>query len=154
MVCRREVKRLRFAGQRRIHWRDERPERRDRIVGAIAALPWTAAVATHTPVPRRLETRARVDCLERIAAWLADEGVGTLVIESRGAHNDREDRGVLIERSRSGHRFERYGFARPADEPLLWIADVVAGVTSAHLAGISSRWFPPINGKVLILPNH
>ena len=150
--CRREVLRLRLPGQRRIHWRDESSVRRDRIVDAVVVLPWTGVAIAFHPARRRLQSAARAACLRGIVAWLSGQGVSRLVIESRGEHNDRHDRRSIIECRRSGHVVETYGFARPAEEPLLWIADIVAGATSAHLAGLNGRWFHAIREKVEVLP--
>jgi hypothetical protein len=38
--------------------------------------------------------------------------------------------------------------AKP-DEPLLWAADVIAGVLSMHLAGTDSRYFAMLTGSLL-----
>jgi len=102
-------------------------------------------------VPRRLQSHARAECLETIVAWLVGQEVSTTVIESRGVHNDQQDRQTIIECRRAGHQLGTHRFARAVDEPLLWVADVVAGATSAHLDGSNHRWFQPIHEKVTIL---
>lgn len=150
--CRQGIRRLRLPGQRRIHWHDESRARRDRIIDGIASLPWVAAVVASQPVPRRLQNPARAQCLEALVAWLVDERIDRLVIESRGAHSDRQDRQTVIGCRRAGHRLASYSFARAGDEPLLWIADVVAGVASAHLESTSHRWFAGISDSVTMLP--
>ena len=149
--CRPAMKRLRLAGQRRIHWRDESAASRDRIVGGIDSLPWSAAVVAFQPVPRRRQPSVRAECLGKVVELLANNGTGRLVIESRGDRNDRLDQQTMIECRRRCHGPESYSFARGVDEPLLWLADVVAGATSAHLDGANQKWFPAIREKVSLV---
>lgn len=59
---------------------------------------------------------------------LEREGVAKLIIESRGVQ-DRDDRGTILDAQRAGlvsHDL-RYDFAGK-EEPLLWLADAVAGI--------------------------
>jgi hypothetical protein len=66
-----------------------------------------------------------------------DEGVTDVVFESREAHNDRKDAKNIAQAKRAGRAPDvfRYSFMRPQGEPLLWIADAIAGASSAHVAG-------------------
>ncbi len=68
-------------------------------------------------------------CLWALVVEAAAEGVTTLVLESRGAHNDVRDRREIELMRRVGviGPHVRYQHRRGADEPGLWAADALAG---------------------------
>ncbi|RIQ20816.1 hypothetical protein [Jiangella rhizosphaerae] len=118
---------------RRFHWRDKEPfERRD-AAGVLAALPILPVVVVGAPVDPRRQERARRHCLQTLLFELATAGVDEVWLETRNPIADRRDldvvvgfrsRGVLPSALHVGH-------ARPGEEPLLWLADILAGATSA-----------------------
>ncbi|GAA1549001.1 hypothetical protein GCM10009804_01630 [Kribbella hippodromi] len=125
----------------RLHWVDESGKRRDRIAAAIAALELSAIVVAGSPVRRAKQERARRCCLERLLHELSSIGVRDVCLESRTATPDRRDLSLVESARRKGliPRDFRIGFARPRDEPMLWIPDAVAGAVTASRLG-EPRW--------------
>ena len=125
----------------RLHWVDESAKRRDRIAAAIAAFDLAAIVATGAPVHRSKQERARRCCMERLFYELALIGVDEVCLESRTSTPDQRDLRLVDSARDKGlipHGF-RVGFARPWDEPMLWIPDAVAGALTAARLG-EPRW--------------
>lgn len=125
-------------GQRRLHWRDEgKHRRRAAIVGAVAQLKISSVVVVATHIDARTQDeRARRKCLERLLGQLTDFGVRQVWIESRGRQDARDLTMVAALRSRGGLPSSmRVDFARPLEEPMLWIPDAVAGAIGAARAG-------------------
>jgi hypothetical protein len=120
------------------HWHDERTETRRRALKIAAATSDLQVVVVVKPVPERRQERARALCTASLLAQLqaVDPPVLDVVFESRTATLDRRDRD-RIEGLRASRRISataRYGFATKA-EPLLWLADAVAGAASLQMAG-------------------
>jgi hypothetical protein len=125
----------------RLHWVDESSKRRDRIIAAVAGLDLSAIVTAGSPVHRSKQERARRCCLERLYYELALIGVTEVCLESRNATPDLRDL-RLVDYARDKGLIPRgfkVGFARPRDEPMLWIPDVVAGASTAARLG-EPRW--------------
>lgn len=117
---------------RRFHWRTEQDAERRAMLALLAELPagsLRAYVAAPCP-PRRAE-RCRRKCLEQLL--VDDPATRSLVIESREPHNDAKDRSFIAAMIRAGAcpAGLEYRHSRPHDEPLLWLADAVAGIVSA-----------------------
>ena len=106
-------------------------------------MPLTLVVAsTVVDRARRLE-RGRVDNIWRLLAEFGALRVERLVIESRQEWNDRHDRREIEQARRSGvctHAMT-YCHRRPPEDPMLWVADAVAGAASAHLFGVTSEFW-------------
>jgi hypothetical protein len=119
-------------GQRRFHWHDENAPGRLAMAGLVASLALDAVVVTVTPVTTRDAERARRRCLRRLLWELDQRGVREVLFESR-QRRDAKDRAVLGHLHRSGWAGAelRYAFTPPQQEPLLWVADVVAGAVAA-----------------------
>ena len=66
---------------------------------------------------------------------LWQDDVDQVVIESRQEHNDRRDRATIsrAQRARQASPSLHYGFAKPATEPVLWMADALAGAATGSL---------------------
>ena len=119
-------------GLRRYHWRKEGGASRSAIVALLAELGCPALAVTCAVDPKRQE-RARRRCLVRLLWELTERGTATLVFETRG-HADASDRRLVKQAEAAGWvPHVDYLFARPDDECLLWLADVVAGAVSRHL---------------------
>lgn len=125
----------------RLHWVDESSKRRDELMAAIAAVDLAAIVTVGSPVHRSKQERARRCCLERLFYELGLLGVDQVCLESRTAAPDRRDLRLLDHARDKGLVSAAFKvvFARPKDEPMLWLPDVVAGaVTAANLG--EPRW--------------
>lgn len=125
-------------GQRRWHWRDERPGSRRRFLDAVASFvpPQVAAVTYWQSVPsQRKGEQARVRCLWRLLAGMPTFDAATVVLESRQEHNDRKDRREVGNAQRAGLVPSSlvYRHDRPKDEPLLWLPDAVAGAAGVSI---------------------
>jgi len=80
-------------------------------------------------------------------------GVDDLVLESRQEHNDQKDRQTIMWAQKAGWASAdlRYGFARPRDEPLLWVADAMAGAVSADLAEESDSYLKALQPRQILV---
>ena len=134
--------RLLHRTQRRLHWRDESSKRRALLVSAVRQLPCTGAVVTATGVTPRRQERARRKCIERLLAELADQGITAVVFERRHEELDARDRAMVaaLRRQRSVPAWLRVSWVAAADEPLLWLPDIVAGAASLAAAGDATYW--------------
>ena len=143
-----DLRRLLLPRQRRLHWNEERAARRDRIVEAISRMEFTSYAAVEPYARPTLEQRARASCFHALLPALVDAGVVEVVVERRDEHLDRADRQTIAAMIRYGQmpREFRYRFSRPGDEPLLWLADALAGVTRESLLG-SRSYLDQLGGK-------
>ncbi len=122
------------------HYRREGPEALERMVASLEEADVMATVLWRS-VGRRGQVKARRELLAAHARRLADDGVTHLLIESGDSASDERDRGTLLDTfaDSEGVPF-RYDW-RSKDEPLLWIADAICGMTARHLLGESSAHF-------------
>lgn len=90
-------------------------------------------------MPRRQE-RARAFCAERLLYELDRLGVVQVWFEARHpALNQRDLRLVKALRGKQSISASiRVEFARPKDEPMLWIPDAVAGAVNGARSGATS----------------
>ena len=76
-----------------------------------------------------------------------------VVIESRQERNDRKDRQVLAALAAMDFDADfRYTHELPQNEPLLWVADALAGAVSADLAGRDREYAARLAGVVDRIP--
>ena len=140
--------------QARIHFHDEGHVRRMAIVETVAGLhlPAIVAAAVSPAEPRAFE-RARRKCIERLAYEVPQRGVTALLLESRQENLNKSDRTLLAAYHRSGllAKSVMYGFRRPKDEPVLWVADAVAGAVSSALANVDERYYAVIESQVDVI---
>jgi hypothetical protein len=125
----------------RLHWAHESPKKRDAIASLIAAMDLAAIVVVGTPMHGPKQERARRCCLERILYELARAGVTDVWMESRSSAPDRRDV-RLVDSARSKGILPAslmVRFARPTEDPMLWIPDAVAGAVTAAVLG-EGRW--------------
>jgi len=110
-----------------------------------------AIVVTGGPVQRQKQERARRCCLERLLYELDQLDVTEVRLESRTPAQDKRDRSLIDSARRKGWLSDRmfFEFARPLQEPMLWLPDVVAGaMTSAHLG--DSAWLLALSEMVVV----
>lgn len=127
--------------QPRLHWKEESDARRDRIASAVGAWRLPALVVVGHPVNSAKQERARRLCFAALVDRLGRRGVSRLWIEARTPSLDRRDR-QMVDALRSQRRLPdglHVDVARPLQESMLWLPDVVAGVVHAELDG-RPRW--------------
>lgn len=121
--ARRELRRLRMKGQRRLHFKSESDPRRRLICSALVTLPLSVTIyRTGAKADRTARGRALDAIVRDLAAIEADR----LVIE-RDDSLVQSDRAVLYEAVRAhGVPGLRYEHPSAHEEPLLWASDAVA----------------------------
>ncbi|MFT4187232.1 MAG: hypothetical protein QM621_01465 [Aeromicrobium sp.] len=127
--------------RQRLHWHAEDNSTRIQICRNIAALAVVHVVVITDAKPHQQE-RSRRKCLERLLFELDQLGVAQVWIESRQRAQDRSDV-RMIDALRSRHAITpriRVGFSRPLTEPMLWLPDSIAGMTTADLRSESNDW--------------
>lgn len=134
---REAARNLLLPGQRRLHWHDEDERRRAALLGRLGQLNLDCRTYRCPLGPGQREQRARALCLNALVWDLWHEAVDSVVIESRGEHDDRRDRSTIMaaQKARRASPSVAYRFERPSVEPMLWWADVVAGAAAAALSG-------------------
>ncbi|SDU67138.1 DUF3800 domain-containing protein [Jiangella alkaliphila] len=119
------------------HWRLELAPRRQTAVELVADLASLHLVVIGAPVNPRRQERARRQCMESLLFHLQAAGVAQVWLEARNTAADRRDIDA-VDRFRSrrviGHSI-RIDHDQPSREPLLWLADIVAGTVSAAEGG-------------------
>jgi hypothetical protein len=128
---------LLLRGAQRLHWRDETADRRLKIASAIGAQDVAHVVVVGAPIDHRRQERARAICMERLLYELDRAGVRKVFLESRHeALNKRDIRLVDVLRIRGSISDAiMVSFARPRQEPMLWVSDAVAGAVSSARFG-------------------
>jgi hypothetical protein len=128
----REAMRGLRVGNGRVHWHRESPRRRRWLSVSVAELGLPTIVVIGTPVDLRKQERARRQCLEQLLWHLAEEGVSRCCLESRGRERDGSDRLAFAAFRGTGvlGRGLHVQHGLPGPEPLLWVADVVAGAAT------------------------
>lgn len=130
----------RLLGSRRtskLHWHEMDWREQKDAVHQIADIEGIHVVTIGAPVPRRRQERARAVCLTALVGALYGFGVQRLIIEARAAELNRRDVATV-----RGARFAlpkgspfRVDHVPGSAEPLLWVADIVAGVVRASRQG-------------------
>lgn len=149
--AREKIRKLLLPGQARFHWTSERAERRFAMLELVAALDVMAIVQASFPCGRKRQNQARRSCLTSLLGDLASHQVGQVVIEHRDEAGDRLDRQTFVAAKHGGIAEVAYGFRAGADEPLLWVADAIAGAVSGHLAGWTSTYYERLAPNLLLL---
>ncbi|TDO54516.1 hypothetical protein EV643_101305 [Kribbella sp. VKM Ac-2527] len=148
---REDLKALTGKGVVRLHWNAESDKRRDQIAQAAAALDIAAIVVVGAPVHRLKQERARRCCLELLLYELDQFGVSRVWLESRAPAQDQRDR-RLVDSARGKGLISRelpIDFARPLQESMLWLPDVVAGAATSAALG-EPRWLLAMSEIVTI----
>jgi hypothetical protein len=135
----------------RLHWVAESAKRRDVIAETIAGLGIVAIVVVGSPVHRQKQERARRCCLERLLYELDQLDVSQAWLESRAPSQDKRDRSLVDSARRKGLLSYRTSieFARPLQEPMLWLPDAVAGAVTASNLG-EARWLLALSEMVVV----
>ena len=151
---RADLRSLRLRRQPRLHWRDEDTRRRTKIADVISRMDVTAVVVVGTPMVSNRQERARRVCMERLLPLLQrDYGVSSVMLEARTPSLMRKDHQQVL--NLIGKRWITRELsvtdARPLEEPMLWIADAVAGATGAAHAG-NTQWLDQLDHLIIQVP--
>ncbi|KFU78845.1 hypothetical protein SAMN04489729_5345 [Amycolatopsis lurida] len=122
----------------KLHWNVLTDGQKRAVVKQVADFGELHLVAVGTPVPARRQERGRSLCMQRLVTELHALGVGLLVAEGRTVQLDARDVRTVQQCRFSLPRGAvfRIRHVRGADEPLLWISDIVAGAVRARRQGI------------------
>lgn len=137
----RSLMRAIHPGRGKLHWHDESAPERRKIVAAVAELDVLHLVVVRQGMPGGHPERRRRKCLERLLFELEVRQVGHAVFEARQAKQNERDR-HLADQLRARKLLParlRIDHAPGPIEPLLWLADVGAGV----VGGTSRRAYLP-----------
>lgn len=136
---------------RAFHWTKEGPEARRSIIDlAIESGVVAQVICAH--VGRRGQLAARRRMIAELSIWAEHEGATLLLIESGDAATDGRDKATLLDTHRESGGVPFHYEWRSKSEPLLWIADAIAGAVGEHVVGKDSSWFERLEeGKVLRL---
>ena len=121
------------AGQSKLHWGAESPERKKKIVRIVAQIDMAAIVIVGTPLAKKKQERARAVCMESLVVQLAAMEVTHVLLEERTPSLNLAD-SRLVDAIRGKKLIPtrmRIDTGRPSAEPMLWLPDVVAGAVGA-----------------------
>ncbi len=119
--ARRTVKRLRRAGQKRVHFASESNQRRRSLLREYGRLDVRSTIYL---AESRDQIRARRAIIQQICIALCSNRTSRLVIESRQGQ-DRRDRSDLYHAA-GGETCFAYSHATAVQEALLWVPDGIA----------------------------
>lgn len=122
----------------RLHWYHESPAHRRKIASTIGAQDVAHTVVVASPIDLRRQERARRQCIERLLYSLEATGVTRVWFEKRTEILNRRDR-AMVDALRGKNVISadlRVEFIDPADEPMVWIPDAVAGIVGRERNGI------------------
>ena len=126
---------------RPFHWRKEGPVLRSAIIELIGELDLQVyAVLGSAPLRHDIEF-VREECLRELFRSVSHHEVDRVVIESRERSTsvvgqNRRDFGTLIEARHAGELLPAVHYEWvPKEEPLIWLADAVAGAVLAAERG-------------------
>lgn len=119
----------------RFHWYAERHKDRLAMIDLLSELDVSSTVVYQTPSPPRKQEQARARCLAVGIHELAAAGAVRLVLEQRQQRLNQRDERTVASCRRDGlvSPSVPFAFARPGDEPLLWMPDTIAGAVGADL---------------------
>lgn len=122
---RKQVRSLLLPGQRELHFKKEKPERRRMLADQVAR--WPIAVTVYTHSYQRNPEPARQACLHRMVGDVIERQAGRLVIDSR-EEQDRSDQQTIrqtLRRHPSQHRLT-WEHTESTGELLLALPDLAA----------------------------
>lgn len=143
---------------RRFHWRRDSPDVRRRCLEVIERVELLGVTLLQLYVEPAVSERVRQHMLWSLAFAMLDRGVSDLVFEARERSQNRRDEqtlgNIVCTPAAKGLR---YTFARPLDEPLLWLPDYLAGAHGADLLDGDGQWIgllPATMVEVIRVPPH
>ncbi|MFI9811118.1 DUF3800 domain-containing protein [Saccharothrix variisporea] len=147
-LLRSQLRGLLLPGQRELHFKKEKPERRRAILSAVAA--FGTRVDIYRASCGRGEEWARQECLTRLVDDLLDVDGRRIVLDSRRERNRLDE--LTIRRALGKRPRETgvvYEHMDSAADPLLWLADIAAWCQGA--GDDWARRIAPVIGSVVRL---
>jgi hypothetical protein len=150
--ARHRLRKVLTGRQDRFHWNDAGERQRGRMLETIVAIGPVVMAYACSPLPTR-QDRARGLCVRSLVWDLQELDVRHVTFESRQDRNDRKDADTIerARRARAASPELTYAFSRPRAEPLLWVADALAGAISAHVADANSAYLDRLSVELLTL---
>jgi len=136
----------------RFHWREDRDPVRERGLAVMRAAELVGLSVYRLDVPRTASERARQHAMWNLVEIMRSRDVHDLVFEARERSQNKKDERTLhsISRARVSANVFRYAFARPLEEPLLWLADYLAGAIGEQLRdGGNGRFLESLPDELL-----
>lgn len=132
-IVRRAVRKIPVSGRRQFHWKGEEERERFAMIDVLVNEAASLFAYVQRPAPHRFHERGRAEMLGQLLGDLCRSGAVDLVIESRQSYRDQLDRQTIIQAQAAGTASNdlSYGHVIPAQEPLLWLADALAGAVMA-----------------------
>lgn len=127
------------------HWSEEGPRVRTFLCELCETIS-TVGQTFVSPCGRKGQESTRVRLLEESLTWAHTEGSSEVFIESRGETLDKRDRRTVKNYSSTRNITLRVQW-RTKNEPLLWLADSLAGATRENLMSPVSS---PLADRLLI----
>lgn len=144
-------------GQRYLHWRDASRSDRREIVGVLNELSLDVYIATAIGIrPKRQESARRLCLAALVREASADGGpLDSIVIEGRGRQLDLSDEFAVHNEARvvQPGKTPKVSFVAKTASPMLWVADAVSSMASAHYAETSGsdHWWRSLQAARLTL---
>lgn len=135
--------------RRAFHWEREGSVARTRII-EIASEVGVVASAHYSHVGRRGQVQARRSMLARMAVDIANDDVDHLLIEASDAATIGRDRRVLLDTFREVGGVPFAYDWRSKAEPLLWIADAIAGAVGEYVVGKDASWYEMLSDRGIV----
>lgn len=155
-VLRDELVRLR-GKTHAIHWTNDRETRRKQVLDRIATMPIHGLTVYRADVPHRRAERTRQHALWNLADELRKRNVHDAIFEAREHKlNERDERTLAsIARTAAVSPEFAYRFAGKHQEPLLALADYIAGAVGELLVRDERRYvdrLPATSVEIVELP--
>ena len=133
----------------RIHWRDEHQHRKELIAKTILTAQVESLVVVGAMMNPRMQERARQLVLRRLLFELDQRQVAHAILETRHAERDRHDMRSIggFRDAKAVSRWLSVSHGEPVQEPMLWVADAVAGAAGDYRRG-TRRCYEVLDGLV------
>jgi hypothetical protein len=132
------------------HWREAGPRQRRAAVELLSQLDAVHCVVVGTGLDGARQERHRRKCLQRLLWELDQFGVSHIRLDARRREqNDADSAAVAAWRAQRVLSSElRVDHVRARAEPLVWIADIVAGAVTAARADGDEQHLKPLESML------
>lgn len=146
------LKRLVPGRASRLHWRMERDGLRFRMIDTLAALPVSCVLVRYQNDRTRWSERGRAQALKCLLWHAGQCEISRIVLESRGRAADAADKRTITQLQKSAFASPDLTFTfKLALEPLLWIADILAGAATAAWGDGDTRYLERLEIETTVL---